>query len=316
MDDSVLVTEVDLERQLSLALAATPHPLEGLFGPHSLTWRVHREAAVFLGAGRALLLQLAHPWIAAAIADHSSALHDPITRFHRTFAISYSMCFGTVDQALRAARYLYRRHAMIRGTLAEAAGRFPVHSPYWANEHKALLWVYATLTQTALVVHDLALPPLTKEDRERYYRESWRFAALFGLGSSSLPPDWTAFMAYNEIMWQSDVLTVTSAARTVAQKIFADTGPWPCLPAWYRAVTAQLLPPRIREAFGLRYGQTEQRAALHALAWIRRLYPMLPYHLRYAGPYQEAQARLSGRARPSPITQGLNKLWIRRRWLE
>jgi hypothetical protein len=43
---------------------------------------------------------------------------------------------------------------------------------------------------------------------------------------------------------------------------------------------------------------------------------MLPYHLRYAGPYQEAQARLSGRARPSPITQGLNKFWIGRRWLE
>ncbi len=284
-------------------------------GPIRFHGRVNREAVVFLGAGRALLLQLAHPWIAAAIADHSCALDAPLKRFHQTFSISYSMLFGTVSQALTAARRLHRRHAMIRGSLAEAAGPFPAGSPYWANEPTALQWVHATLTETALVAHDLALPQLTPEARERYYGESRRFAALFGLTAGSLPADWNAFMAYNEFMWQSDVLTVTPVARMIAEKIFAETGSWLRPPAWYRAVTAQLLPPRLREGFGLPYGRNEQRMAEGALGWIRRIHPMLPYHLRYVGPYQEAQARLSGRSRPSPITQGINLLWIGKRWL-
>ncbi len=308
------VTENDLERQLSL-LAAHAQPLKGLFGPHSLSWTVNRETVVFLGAGRALLLQLAHPWIAAAIADHSCALDAPLKRFHQTFSISYSMLFGTVSQALTAARRLHRRHAMIRGNLAAAAGPFPARSPYWANEPSALQWVHATLTESALVAHDLALPPLTNEVRERYYGESRRFAALFGLDAGSLPADWKAFTAYNECMWQSDVLTVTPAARAIAEKIFADTGSWLHPPAWYRALTAQLLPRRLREGFGLRYGRSEQRMAEGALGWIRRIHPMLPYHLRYVGPYQEAQARLFGRTRLSPIIQGANLLWIGRRWL-
>jgi uncharacterized protein (DUF2236 family) len=63
------------------------------------------HAAIFLGAGRALLLQLAH-WVAAAIAEHSRTLADPIGRFHRTFNITFTLVFGTLDEFLRAARHL------------------------------------------------------------------------------------------------------------------------------------------------------------------------------------------------------------------
>ena len=69
---------------------------------------------MFLGAGRALLLQLAHPWVAAAIAEHSRTFDDPIGRFHRTFGVVFSMVFGSLDQAIAAARRLHRRHAAIR----------------------------------------------------------------------------------------------------------------------------------------------------------------------------------------------------------
>ena len=64
---------------------------------NSLTWRIDREALTFLVAGRALLLQLAHPWVAAAIAEHSKTIDDPIGRFHRTFAVVFTMVFGTLD---------------------------------------------------------------------------------------------------------------------------------------------------------------------------------------------------------------------------
>src|SRR5262249_55445341 len=155
-------------------------PCAGVFGPASLTWRVDREAALFLGAGRALLLQLAHPWVAAAVARHSTALSDPIGRFHRTFSVMFALVFGSLDQALAAARRLPRRHAAIAGTLPEAAGRFAAGSRYCANDVAALAWVAATLTETALLVHDLVCPSLDAAERERYYAESTRLAALFG----------------------------------------------------------------------------------------------------------------------------------------
>src|SRR4051794_24355491 len=105
------VTACDLERSLTFVQESAAGAAEGVFGGESTIWKVDREAAVFLGAGRALLLQLAHPWVATAIADHSSALADPIGRFHRTFDVVFTMVFGSLDQALHMSRRLHRRHS-------------------------------------------------------------------------------------------------------------------------------------------------------------------------------------------------------------
>src|SRR5262249_55378972 len=276
-------------------------------------WRVNREAAVFLGAGRALLLQLAHPWVAAAVAKHSHAFDDPIGRFHRTFDIVFTLVFGTLDQAVDAARRLHSRHGGIRGTLPEAAGAFRAGSIYQANELAALRWVYATLIDTALLAHDLILLPLTAEQRERYYAESRLFAALFGIPKEELPPDWNAFASRNQAMWHSDTLIVTAGARSMARAILAGT--FPQAPGWYQNLTGQLLPSPIREAFGYRSSEAERRMAQRTIEWLRWAYPFLPARLRTVGPYQEAQARLLGLAQPGPVTQAVNLFWIGRRRL-
>jgi uncharacterized protein (DUF2236 family) len=308
-----LVSVEGLERQLAIISANAAGSDEGIFGPRSLMWRVNREAAVFLGAGRALLLQLAHPWVAAAVAEHSHALADPIGRFHRTFDIVFTMVFGTVEQAIAAARRLHRRHAAIHGNLREPAGPFRAGTIYQANEITALRWVYATLIDTSLVAHDLILPPLTMQQRERYYAESRLFAALFGIPEHDLPSNWNDFVSYNHAMWCSDTLTVTAAARATAHAIF--TGAFPRVPQWYQALTKQLLPPPLREAFGYRNSESERRLAQRALAWVRWSYPLLPDRLRYVGPYQEARARMLGQARSDFVTQGVNLFWIGRRGL-
>src|SRR5215468_6828889 len=140
-----VVGEADLERELAVIRNCRPDNRAGVFGPGSMMWHIDKEAAIFLGAGRALLLQLAHPWIAAAIAEHSTTLADPIGRFHRTFNVMFTMVFGTTGQALAAARRLHRRHGRVSGTLAAAAGPFAAHSRYEANDVTALRWVHATL---------------------------------------------------------------------------------------------------------------------------------------------------------------------------
>jgi uncharacterized protein (DUF2236 family) len=309
------VSSEAFEGQLDIVRVVALGEREGVFGPSSVIWRVDREAAIFLGAGRALLLQLAHPWVAAAIAEHSRTFDNPIGRFHRTFGVVFSMVFGSLDQAIAAARRLYRRHAGIQGHLPMAVGPFAAGSRYQANEIAALRWVHATLTETALLVHDLVLEPLRHDQRERYYAEGKLLAALFGIPPGCLPADWTAFATYNETMWKSDTLTVSPAACEIAQLLLSGAGTWLCPPQWYRALTAHLLPPRLRQGFGLRYDSAERRLAEDALAWLRHFYPGLPEQLRYVGPYHEAKARLSGRAQPDLATQLLNRFWIGQRWL-
>src|SRR3974390_1752048 len=160
----MLVSGEDLERSLDVARAGAAGAREGLFGPESATWRVNREAAIFLGAGRALLLQLAHPWVAAAIADQSKVFDDPIGRFHRTFNVTFTMVFGTLDQALATARRLHRRHASVVGVMPDSAGPFVAGSPYCANEVAALRWVHATLVESAVLARDLVLPSLSESE--------------------------------------------------------------------------------------------------------------------------------------------------------
>src|SRR6476659_847568 len=146
---AVTISDDDLECELHRVRAAAAGPAAGIFGPDSLTWRVDREAVIFLGAGRALLLQLAHPWVSAAIAEHSHTFADPIGRFHRTFNVMFTMVFGTLDHALAAARRLHRRHAAIIGVVPATAGPFAQGSSYSANEASALCWVHATLIDSA-----------------------------------------------------------------------------------------------------------------------------------------------------------------------
>ena len=307
-----MVTEKDLEATLDNVRAHAAGPVAGVFGPSSVTWQIDREAVIFLGAGRALLLQLAHPWVAAAIAEHSKTFADPIGRFHRTFGIVFPMVFGSLDQALLSSRQLHRRHSMIVGEMPETVGPFPAGSRYCANDIPSLRWVHATLVETALMVHDLVLPPLSAEERDRYWSEARLYGALFGLTGDDLPADWSGFAAYTTAMAQSETLTVSPAAREIAAQIFSGARPWLRPPRWYRALAARMLPERLRAGFGLALDERDIRAADSALTWIRRVYPKLPDRLRYVGPYQEAQARLRGEPQPDWMTRCLNRAWIGR----
>jgi uncharacterized protein (DUF2236 family) len=301
----------ELERALARLRARTRAPNEGILGPGSASWRVNREAAIFLGAGRALLMQLAHPWVAAAITEHSDAVANPLGRFHRTFATMYTMAFGTLDQALDAARRLHRRHSGVMGRMTHDSGAFSAGSAYAANDAAALLWVHATLVDSALVAHDLVLPPLTIDERERYYAENRLFAALFAIPDDAMPESWAEFARYRDTMLGSDTLTVTPEARAIASGLFLGRKHWLSPPAWYRHLTASMLPARLRRDFCFEITADEQRAAETWLSRVRSIYPRIPERVRFVGPYQEAIARLAGR-KPDLFVRGLNRLWIGR----
>lgn len=302
-----LVSRNDLESLLASIERACPDPRAGIFGPDSATWRLSRESAVFLGAGRAALLQLAHPWVATALAQHSSLLNDPIARFHNTFRIVFTMIFGSLQQASAAARHLHTLHTHIQGELTEPAAAWPRGAHYEANEIPALRWVYATLVESAVLACESVMP-FSRADREAYYRESRTMAALFGLPPSALPPDWAAFQEYVGRMTDCGELGVSPPAQSMARAILAGAGSWIHPPHWYRALTTSWLPLRFQEEFALSWGAAEQQAAACARRWLPRVYRAIPSSIRFVGPYFEAQARLAGHG-PGWLARRSNAFW-------
>lgn len=303
------VTQQDSEAMLTRVSQLASGPETGLFGPDSITWRVNRESALFLGAGRAALLQLAHPWVAAALADHSTVLYRPIARFHNTFRVVFTMVFGTLEQALAAARYLHALHTRITGRLPEDVAGYRRGSRYEANEVAALRWVFSTLVESAVIAYEAVLPALAADEREQYYAEARVLAGLFGISPEVLPENWEAFAAYNRAMHDSSGLGVSRGAHAMARSLLAGAGSWIHPPAWYRALTAAWMPPRFREEFDLGFGESEGRSAERVMRLLPRIYPRLPGFVRFSGPWREAQARLA-RRRPGWFTQCSNRFWI------
>src|SRR5439155_4299272 len=106
----------------------------------------------------------------------------------------------------------------------------------------------------------LCCPP-SPERRVSYYAESRLFAALFGIPKERLPPDWIGFCAYMDAMTESSTLTVTELARRMAHRLLAGADSWLPIPGAYRSLTAALLPPQLRDAFALPYGNCEREDA-------------------------------------------------------
>lgn len=303
------VATSDSEALIEAIAGATSNPRAGIFGPQSMSWKINRESALFLGAGRAALLQLAHPWVATALEQHSSLMARPIARFHSTFRILFAMIFGSLDQALVAARHLYTVHTCIRGQMTEDVGAYRRGSAYEANEIAALRWVYATLVESAVLACECVMPPLSAGELAAYFNESRTLAALFGLPKTELPGDWSGFLDYCREMEESSLLGVTQSSRVMALDLLKGAGSWIKPPRWYCALTAAWLPERFRREFGLEFGAAEKEAAERAKRWLPRVYRRLPGFVRFAGPWQEAEARLRGN-RPSVAARLSNRFWI------
>ncbi len=288
-------------------IGSTIDPVAGLYGPASVMWRVQRESAVFLGAGAALLLQTAHPFVAQGVADHSRALADPLGRYYRTFRPVFAMVFGTGDDALGAARRVRAVHGRIHGVLPEAVGAWPAGTRYAADDARALFWVHATLWHTSVQVYERMFGPLTEKDR--YYDETKRFAALFGLSEGTLPASWSDFEARFAETLVSGEIGVGGAGRLIGDYFLsAAHGSFGrVLPKWYRTLTASLLPRSFCQAFGLPNVTSEEAAGLWAR--VAGIYRRVPEPLRFVGPYQEARRRLAGHE--AGVWVGLvNRIWL------
>jgi uncharacterized protein (DUF2236 family) len=101
----------------------------GLFGQGAVIWRGNREGVLLVGGGAALILQVAHPLVAAAVAEHSNYREDPWGRLYRTLDLTTRVVFGDVRTAEVAARRIRAAHGRVRRVTAESGGRYPKGPP-------------------------------------------------------------------------------------------------------------------------------------------------------------------------------------------
>ncbi len=297
--EPVWVSEAQFEKQLQLVHGKIPDPNIGLFGPRSQMWRITKYAAPGgLGSGRALALQISHPWVTAGIDEHSITRDDPLKRGRLTFHYLGLMTYGNRDQALQAARDVRRIHEAVKGYLRYQAGPFAEGSEYRANEERAMLWVHATLMDTIVKMYEQSIGPISKVDKEKFWQESKLLAYLFGLREESLPATWDDFQAYVQDMLSNGTLVVTPASKDLQAFLYGVKGVGPILwfPMQYmKVVTAANLPNYLNEGYGFGYGPV-RNSIYKTSMWVSRVgHKFVPSPLTQNPLYKEGLARLANK---------------------
>jgi uncharacterized protein (DUF2236 family) len=275
-----------------ISAAAEAADLAGLHGPDSEAWALNREAMLLLGAGpRALLLQLAHPQVAAGVADHSDFRADPWVRLRGTLRGYLAIVYGTGSAARAEIRRLNALHRTITGPT------------YRARDPELSMWVHATLVDSTIVAADAWLEPLSRARREHYYAETLPIGRAFGIPPALLPPDLDAFEAYlDRMLAPGGPIQVGAVARELADVVLhPPLGPVlpalarvpPVAYAWTLWPAVGLLPPSVRDAYRIRWGSFERAVSAWLVAGWRAWLPILPAGFRQMPQAIAADRRLA-----------------------
>jgi uncharacterized protein (DUF2236 family) len=234
--------------------------------------RVNNEPAVTLLAGRALVLQLAHPLVAQGVEDHSDFRRNPFKRLQGTLGAMYWIVNGSADQAAAVGRRIHRIHEHVVG------------ASYRANDPANLLWVHATLVDSALLGYRTFVGTLGDEDTERYYEAMKLVAVPLGLPAAYQPPTYRDFRAFfDETV---DSLQVGRTSRDLIDFVLYPTLPVglhvPLAPALAleRLITVGATPATLRDRIGFSWDAARQ-VAFDALATaVRTASALQPSSLR------------------------------------
>jgi uncharacterized protein (DUF2236 family) len=254
------------------------------FDDDSMIRRVHRESAVAMAGPRTLLMQATHPVAFAGFFAHTGSLEDPYGRLQRTAQVMSTITFGPRAAADRQTARVRAIHRRVSGELEEAVGRFEAGTPYRADDPELLLWILATLVDSAMVVYQKYVRSLTHDERDAYWADYRVVGRLFGLGDGDMPADIEAFDGYMAAMLASGDLHVDDAARELAIDIVLKPPvPVPARPVLelVNQITIGLLPAEVRRLYGFSWDPV-RGVALHGGAeYLKRVVvPLLPARLR------------------------------------
>ena len=269
-------------------------------GPDSVTWKVNRELIVIAGWGRAILLQLAHPMIAAGVADHSSfrgSLMTSLGRLSSTVGAMLSLTFSTDEEAIGAAAGINAIHDRVSGRLGEPVGPFTAGERYSAHDPELLRWVHATLLESIPMTYELLVGSLTMDERDRYCAEAAIMEPLLDIPQGLLPRESAELTVYVREMLHGPCIRITPTSRALARSVLFPPG-WRLMWPFFRAlqlITVGLLPPSIRDDYGFRWTARDARAFVRWTAALRQFHRLTPPIVREwpAARRRTRQTRLS-----------------------
>ncbi|OXM52591.1 oxygenase MpaB family protein [Amycolatopsis alba] len=242
-------------------------------------WRYFGDFRTGLLAGQVLVLQVAHPVVAAGVRDHSDYVEDPWTRLMRTAASLSIYVYGGPEGARYEADRLRALHREFTGV--DADGR-----RYGALNPHAYAWVHATLVMAPVDTQRFYGTPMTPSELDEYYAQMSDVGRILGLREQDLPSTWPEFERYYADMIDGfgpndTISTLFETFRTVEK-------PWRWLPgkSWARIRRGQLfliratLPPVLRERLGLQWTERDQRRFDRFRAVARVAVGLVPTTLR------------------------------------
>lgn len=233
---------------------------------------------VLLGGGYAVLLQLAHPFVAAGVDDYSNFQEEILKRLYGTVDFMHDIVFEDRQTVKIALEKFNKMHVRIQGRLGDRAGNFSPDQYYSGTDPLAKLWVFATFVDTGWRAYELFKKPMTMNEKRQYYTESLTLAELMGVRGDILPQTWEDFRHYMDEMLEGNTLMVTAKAKELGQAVlYPKVNFFPGLSAGLlRFVTAGLLPGRFRNAYGLTWHKRKQVLLNTFSRTIRVLRPVAP----------------------------------------
>lgn len=262
----------------------------GYFGPKSIFWQVNKEMYSLFGGARALLMQAAHPLVSAGARQTSFYARDPWKRLIRTVQLQLIIAFGSKQEAKQTARRINQLHETINGIDPVTGQR------YDALDHDLLLWVHATLEESALLMYEKTVRPLTASEKDRYHEENLISAELVLLPRDHVPPSFADMVEYIQTVVTGSDLLLTDVALEVYDLMRGGPVPVFIKPVWrFVAFAARgTLPTELQELFNIRWDSKRQRALDANFAVLRGTHRFVPDRFRTVRPAVWAERRMAG----------------------
>ncbi len=247
--------------------------------------KINREGVVLLGWGRAILLQIAHPLVAAAVADYShfnGSAGGYVRRVRRTVGGMLGITFGDPEAAQRIIDRINGIHGKIHGTLREDTGVFPAGTPYSATDPRLLRWVHITLVESMVQAYEQLVGPLTPAEKDEFCVEAADTGRRLGIADADLPKEFVALQAAIREAYDSGEIVVGTDARALAASLLAPPL-GPVAAPLFRVttlVTVGMLPAAVREGYGFRWDARRDHAFRVVMACVKRVRWALPAMLR------------------------------------
>jgi uncharacterized protein (DUF2236 family) len=246
-----------------------PEFLSPDFNPKEMR-KIVREGILLAGGGVAILLQVANPGVGAGVNEHSNFAYRPLDRLRTTMTYVYCMAYGTPEEKKTIINMVHRAHVPVKG------------DGYTADDVDLQLWVAATLYAAAVDIYEKIFGKLDYATSEAVYQQYSVLASSLRVPPELWPKTRKDFWEY----WDNSLahFEISPHAKNVATDLLRNKKS----PLWIRlnlplirVLTAEWLPPNMREAYGLKSTKSRRVVYKLTMAMMKTTYPLMPKFVRH-----------------------------------